>query len=305
MMPDTARTRSRASAMADDTRPDNVISFQGAPGANSDMACRIVFPDMVTLPCEGFAETLAVVREKRAKYAMIPIDNSVAGRVADIHHLLPDSGLHIVAEHFQRINHYLLAPKGTKLPDIKIVHSHVHALNQCRNFIKAHKLKPVVHVDTAGAAHDVAEWNDKSQAAISAPLAAEIYDLEVLRTNIEDAEHNTTRFLVMAREPIDPNPARGPVVTTFVFNVRNVPAALYKALGGFATNGVNMTKLESYMLGGRFTATQFYADVEGHPSERRVKLALEELQFFSTSFMILGVYPAHPYRFQAELEAAK
>lgn len=291
--------------MSDTPNPDNLISFQGALGANSDMACRIVFPEMTTLPCESFSDTLAAVREKRAKYAMIPIDNSVAGRVADIHHLLPDSGLHIVAEHFQRINHYLVAPKGAKLSEVKVVHSHVHALNQCRNFIKGQGLKPVVHVDTAAAAHDVAEWNDKSQAAISAPLAAEIYGLDVLRTNIEDAEHNTTRFLVMSREAVDPNPARGPVVTSFVFNVRNVPAALYKALGGFATNGVNMTKLESYMLGGRFTATQFYADVEGHPSERRLQFALEELQFFSTSFKILGVYAAHAYRFQAELTAAK
>lgn len=291
--------------MADPLKSDNAIAFQGAPGANSDMACRIVFPDMTTLPCESFEETFAAVRERRARVAMIPIENSLAGRVADIHHLLPDSGLHITAEHFQRVHHCLLAPKGTKLEDLKEVHSHVHALNQCRKLIAQSGLKPVVHVDTAGAARDVALWRDKTKAAIAAPLAAEIYGLEVLRTNIEDAAHNTTRFLVMAREPVDPNPARGPVVTSFVFNVRNVPAALYKALGGFATNGINMTKLESYMLGGRFTATQFYADVEGHPSERRLKLALEELSFFSTSFMILGVYPAHPYRYQAELASAE
>ncbi|HYB11772.1 MAG TPA: prephenate dehydratase [Alphaproteobacteria bacterium] len=291
--------------MPDKTDPEKLISFQGASGANSDMACRIVFPEMTTLPCETFEETLAAVREKRAAYAMIPIDNSVAGRVADIHHLLPESGLHIVAEHFQRINHNLVAPKGAKLSDIEVVHSHVHALNQCRNFIRRHNFKPVVHVDTAAAAADVARWNDKRQAAISSSLAAEIYGLEILGANIEDADHNTTRFLVMARAAVDPNPARGPVITTFVFNVRNVPAALYKALGGFATNGVNMTKLESYMLGGRFTATQFYSDVEGHPNERRLKLALEELKFFSTSFEILGVYPAHPYRYQAELSAVR
>ena len=290
--------------MPDVKTPDRRIAFQGARGANSDMACRIVFPELASLPCESFEETFAAVREGRAELAMIPIENSVAGRVADIHHLLPDSGLRIIAEHFQRINHYLLAPQGAKLEDIKAVHSHVHALNQCRRLIAKLKLKPVVHVDTAGAAADVAKWNDKSQAAIAPALAGEIYGLDVLRADIEDAEHNTTRFLVMARELIDPNPARGPVVTTFVFNVRNVPAALYKALGGFATNGVNMTKLESYMLGGRFTATQFYADVEGHPSERRLKLALEELEFFSTSFMILGVYPAHPYRDQSELKSA-
>jgi prephenate dehydratase len=281
---------------------DHLIAFQGAPGANSDMACRIVFPELSTLPCESFEETFAAVRERRARLAMIPVDNSVAGRVADIHHLLPDSGLHITAEHFQRINHFLLAPKGARLEDVKVVHSHIHALNQCRRMLVQLGIKPVVHVDTAGAARDVAAWGDKAQAAIASSLAAEIYGLDVLRTNIEDAEHNTTRFLVMAREAIDPNPARGPVVTTFVFNVRNVAAALYKALGGFATNGVNMTKLESYMLGGRFTATQFYADVEGHPTERGLKRALEELAFFSTSLKILGVYPAHAYRYQAELK---
>ena len=289
--------------MSTKSSPDQTIAFQGAPGAYSDLACRIVFPEMTTRPSEAFEDAFAAVRDHAAKYAMIPIENSVAGRVADIHHLLPDSGLNIVAEHFQRVNHNLMAPKGAKLEGVKEVHSHVHALNQCRNILKQLKLTPVVHVDTAGAARDVAKWNDPTKAAIASPLAAEIYGLETLRASIEDAEHNTTRFLVMAREPIDPNPARGPVVTTFVFNVRNVPAALYKAMGGFATNGVNMTKLESYMLGGRFTATQFYADVEGHPSDRRLKLALEELKFFSTSFMILGVYSAHPYRFQAELGA--
>jgi prephenate dehydratase len=285
--------------------PASLIAFQGAPGAYSDLACREVFPRLKTLPCAAFEDAMAAVRRGGARFALLPIENSLAGRVADIHHLMPDSGLHIIAEHFQRINHHLLAPKGAKLEDVKLVHSHVHALNQCRRLLAQLKLKPVVHVDTAGAAADVAKWNDKTQAAIASSLAGEIYDLQVLRSNIEDAEHNTTRFLVMAREPIDPNPARGQVVTSFVFNVRNVPAALYKALGGFATNGVNMTKLESYMLGGRFTATQFYADVEGHPSERRLKLALEELKFFSTSFMILGVYPAHPYRYQAELASAE
>jgi prephenate dehydratase len=288
---------------SDQSDPGKTIAFQGMPGANSDMACRVVFPEMATLPCESFEDTFAAVRENRARLAMIPIENSLAGRVADIHHLLPESGLHIIAEHFHRVHHSLLAPKGAKLEGVAKVHSHIHALNQCRRVIAQLKLKPIVHVDTAGAARDVAAWGDKSQAAIAPPLAAEIYGLDTLRANIEDAQHNTTRFLVMAREPIDPNPARGPVVTTFVFNVRNVPAALYKALGGFATNGVNMTKLESYMLGGRFTATQFYSDVEGHPSERRLALALEELKFFSTSFKLLGVYPAHPYRYQAEVNA--
>ncbi len=300
-----AASRAKREPAAAKGDPDRLIAFQGAPGANSDMACRAVFPELGSLACESFEDTFAAVREGRARYAMIPIENSVAGRVADIHHLLPDSGLHIIAEHFQRVNHYLLAPKDARLEDIKAVHSHVHALNQCRNLIARYGLKAVAHLDTAGAARDIAAAGDKTQAAIASPLAGEIYGLATLLPNVEDAQHNTTRFIVMAREPVDPNPARGPVVTSFVFNVRNVPAALYKALGGFATNNVNMTKLESYMLGGRFTATQFYADVEGHPSERRLALALEELRFFSTSFSILGVYPAHPYRFQSELQAAK
>jgi prephenate dehydratase len=291
--------------MAETADPDRLIAFQGAPGANSDMACRAVFPALGTLPCESFEDTFAAAREGLARYAMIPIENSIAGRVADIHHLLPDSGLHIVAEHYQRVNHYLLAPKGARLEGMRAVHSHVHALNQCRKLIARLGVKPVVHVDTAGAARDIAALGDPTQAAIASPLAAEIYGLDVLLPDVEDERHNTTRFLVMARAPIDPDPAAGLVVTSFVFNVRNVPAALYKALGGFATNGINMTKLESYMLGGRFTATQFYADVEGHPRERRIALAFEELRFFSTSFVVLGVYPAHPYRRESELQAAK
>jgi prephenate dehydratase len=304
-MKSRSATKAKPAPAEGETNPDRLIAFQGAPGANSDMACRAVFPELDTLPCESFEDTFAAVREGRARYAMIPVENSVAGRVADIHHLLPDSGLHIIAEHFQRVNHYLLAPKGAELAGIKAVHSHVHALNQCRAMIARYKLKAVVHIDTAGAARDIAAAGDKTQAAIASPLAGEIYGLATILPDVEDSEHNTTRFLVMAREPIDPNPARGPVVTTFVFNVRNVPAALYKALGGFATNGVNMTKLESYMVGGRFAATLFYADVEGHPRERRLTLALEELNFFSTSLTVLGVYPAHPYRFQSELQAAK
>jgi prephenate dehydratase len=276
--------------------PASLIAFQGAPGAYSDLACREVFPKLATLPCAGFEDAIAAVRRGRARLAMLPIENSVAGRVADIHHLMPHSGLHIIAEHFQRVNHHLLAPKGATLKSLKTVRSHVHALSQCRVLIRKLGLKAIVAADTAGAAAEVAERGDPSEAAIASALAGEIYGLVSLRRNIEDAEHNTTRFLVMAREPKRPKPGAGLIVTTFVFRVRNVPAALYKAMGGFATNGVNMTKLESYMLGGRFTATQFYADVEAHPHDRPLKLALEELRFFSREVRILGVYPGHPFR---------
>lgn len=276
----------------------NKIAFQGLPGAYSDMACRAVFPGMATLPCPSFEDTFAAVHEGLADLAMIPIDNSVAGRVADIHHLLPDSGLHIIAEHFQRVNHQLLAPKGASLEDIRIVRSHVHALSQCRKLIRELKIRPIVHADTAGAAKELAERGDRAEAAIASRLAAEIYDLAILRDGVEDDLHNTTRFVVMAREPVHPDPDTGLVVTSFVFNVRNVPAALYKALGGFATNGVNMTKLESYMVRGDFVATQFYVDIEGHPEQTSVRLALEELGFFSREVRILGVYPGHPLRLE-------
>jgi prephenate dehydratase len=281
--------------MAEATDPSRTIAFQGAPGAYSDLACRRVFPAMTTLPCAAFEDAFAAVREGRARLAMIPIENSVAGRVADIHHLMPDSGLYIIAEHFERVNHHLLALPGARLDDIRAVRSHVHALSQCRNFVRAHRLQPVVRADTAGSAAEIRELGDPTVAAIASELAGEIYGLISLAQNIEDAEHNTTRFLVMARAAKWPQ-AGSPAVTTFVFNVRNVPAALYKALGGFATNGVNMTKLESYMVAGRFSATQFYADVEAHPEDRPLKLALEELRFFSTEVTILGVYPAHPQR---------
>ncbi|NQV21294.1 MAG: prephenate dehydratase [Rhodospirillales bacterium] len=276
--------------------PQNTVAFQGELGANSHLACQMVHPNMSVLPCTTFDDVFAAVENGDARLAMIPIENSVAGRVADIHHLLPESGLFIVAEHFQRVNHQLLAPKGASLDGLKAVHSHVHALSQCRNFIRQRGLEPVVHVDTAGAARDVSARNDPAVAAIASGLAAEIYGLDVLASDIEDADHNTTRFIVMAREPDDPGASDGPVMTSFIFQVRNVPAALYKALGGFATNGVNMVKLESYQIGGSFNATLFYADIEGHPSQRNVELAMEELDFFSTSVRIKGTYPAHPYR---------
>jgi len=281
--------------MSASSTPSNTIAFQGSPGAYSDLACRTVYPRMATLPCNDFAETFAAVRDGRARLAMIPVENSVAGRVADIYHLLPDSRLYIIDEHFQRVEHHLLAPRGATVAGLKTVTSHVHALGQCRNLIRSLRVKPVVAADTAGAAAEVARRGDKTVAAIASSLAGKLYRLKSLRANIEDAEHNTTRFLVMARKPADPGRSKS-VITTFVFRVRNVPAALYKAMGGFATNGVNMTKLESYMVGGDFFATQFYADVEGHPHDRLLRLALEELRFFSTKLKILGVYPANPFR---------
>ena len=276
--------------------PARAIAFQGAPGAYGDLACREAYPALQSLPCPSFEDAFAAVREGKAALGMIAVENSIAGRVADIHHLLPGSGLHIIGEHFQRVNHHLLAPKGASLKTIRSVHSHVHALSQCRDVIRALKLKPIVHPDTAGAAADIARRGDPSEAAIASALAGEIYGLVSLKADIEDAEHNTTRFLVMAKEPINPDPAAGPVITSFLFRVRSVPAALYKALGGFATNGVNITKLESYIIDGAFTVAQFYADIEGHPDQRPVRLALEELSFFSREVRILGVYPAHPFR---------
>jgi len=279
-------------------QPHDLIAFQGLPGAYSDLSCRSVFPEMKTLPCATFEDAFAAVREGRARLAMIPVENSVAGRVADNHQLLPEGGLHIIGEHFQRVNHQLLAPKGATLQTIKTVRSHIQALSQCRKLTRELGLEVIQHADTAGAAAEIAKLDDARHAAIASELAAEIYGLDILKSNIEDAEHNTTRFLIMSREPKIPPAGSTKVVTTFVFRVRSVPAALYKALGGFATNGVNMTKLESYMVGGRFTAVQFYADVEGHPDERPLRLALEELDFFARDVKILGVYPASLFRYQ-------
>lgn len=281
---------------APEAAPESAIAFQGVPGAYSDMACRAARPQMTTLPCASFEDTFAAVREGRARLAMIPIENSSAGRVADIHHLLPESGLHIIGEHFQKVEHQLLAPKGATRDQIQTVHSHVQALSQVRNYTRREGLRPVVHADTAGAAKEVAELGDPTRAAVASQLAGEIYDLQVLDANIQDIPHNTTRFIIMAEEPIDPPHDHSPVITTFVFRVRSVPASLYKALGGFATNGVNITKLESYIIDGSFTVAQFYADIEGHPEDRMVRLALEELSFFSREVKILGVYPANPFR---------
>ena len=282
-----------AAAAADAALP---IAFQGWPGAHSDMACRQAFSGRRTLPCRSFEEAIASVHDGRAAAALIPVENSVAGRVADVHHLLPDSGLYITGEYFHQVNHYLLGVPGARVEQIRRVHSHVHALGQCRRLIRKHGLDPVVHADTAGAAKMVAELGDPAEAAIASSLAGEIYGLERLMDEVEDAAHNTTRFLIMERQARWPAPGSGRIITSFVFSVRSVPAALYKALGGFATNGVNMIKLESYILDGAFTVAQFYADIEGHPDQRPVRLALEELGFFSREVKILGVYPASDFR---------
>ena len=274
------------------------IAFQGEPGANSHIACNEAYRGHEALPCATFEDAFAAVRTGRAVLAMIPIDNSVAGRVADIHHLMPESGLHIVSEWFLPVQHQLMAPNGASLKTIRTVESHVHALGQCRNIIRKLGIKAVVAADTAGAAREVAEAGDVTRAALATELAAKIYGLKILKRNVADAKHNTTRFVVLARKPQWASRSQKRVMTTFVFQVRNIPAALYKALGGFATNGINMTKLESYMVDGSFTATQFYADVQGHPKDRGLELALEELEFVSqpNTLRILGVYPGHKFR---------
>lgn len=272
------------------------IAYQGEPGSNSHLVCKQHYADWEAVPCASFEDVFAAVESGDAELAMIPIDNSIAGRVADIHHFLPTSGLHIIGEHFLRIQFHLMAVEGASLDTIKTVHSHVHALGQCRRIIREHHLVTVISGDTAGAAREVAEAGDITQAAIAPPLAAEIYGLQILARDVEDEEHNTTRFVVLSPEYVQAPRGQGPVVTSFIFNVRNLPAALYKALGGFATNGVNMTKLESYMVGGHFAATQFLAEVDGHPDDPGLKNALEELAFFTTDIKILGVYPADPFR---------
>ncbi len=267
------------------------IAFQGQPGAYSDLACRTAFPGRPTLPCETFAQAIEAVRSGAAELGMLACENSLAGRVPDIHALLPDSGLSITGEHFQRVEHCLLAPRGATLAGLKRVHSHAVALGQVRRLIEELGVRAVVQADTAGSAELVARLGGTEDAAVASRLAAELYGLDVLRANVEDASHNTTRFYVCAREPRTPPPDAPGLMTTFVFRVRNVPAALFKALGGFATNGVNMTRLESYMLDGQFTATRFLCDVDGHPEQPALRLALEELSFFSRETRVLGVYP--------------
>ncbi len=273
-----------------------MISFQGIPGAYSDLACRAAFPGMPTLPCETFELAIAAVREGRAELAMLACENSLAGRVPDIHMLLPDSGLSIVGEHFQRVEHCLLAIPGTTIDQVRRIHSHPVALGQIRGIIRELGVDAVIETDTAGSAKLVAAWNRHEDAAVASSLAAEIHGLTILRANVEDAAHNTTRFYICAQDPLHTTPVTENIMTTFVFRVRNVPAALYKALGGFATNGINMSRLESYMVGGQFTATQFMCDVDGHPEQPGLRRALEELSFFTRETKVLGVYKRAPFR---------
>lgn len=268
------------------------IAFQGVLGAYSHQACFEAYPDADVIPCNTFQGAIEAVRSGRADLAMLPVENSTYGRVADIHQLLPDSGLHIIGEHYVRVHINLLAVPGASIADIKTAMSHTVLLGQCRTFLKQHEIEPVTGVDTAGSAEIVAEMGGQSQAALASELAGEIYGLNVIAKHIEDESNNTTRFLVMSPNPAHASLDAGEVKTSFVFRVRNIPAALYKAMGGFATNGINMVKLESYMVDGSFTATQFYADIIGHPDDPAVQRAMEELAYFTSHVEILGVYKA-------------
>ena len=279
------------------------IAYQGEPGANSHIACAAVYPDWEPMPCATFEDALGAIQEGAAGLGMIPIENSIAGRVADIHHFLPRSGLHIIGEYFLPIHFQLMALKGTSLSTVTDVYSHIHGLGQCRNIIRKLGLTAHDGGDTAGSARQVRDWNDPTRAALAPALAADIYGLDVLAHDVEDFAHNTTRFVVLSKTPDWVAPDNGPMVTTFVFRVRNVPAALYKALGGFATNGVNMSKIESYRGEGGFAATQFLVEVDGHPDDPALKLAFDELAFFTREVRILGVYPAHPFRIESQKAA--
>ncbi|MGI9523142.1 MAG: prephenate dehydratase [Hyphomicrobiaceae bacterium] len=283
----------------DEAMQRDIIAYQGETGANSHVACSQAYPNSTPLACPTFEDAVAAVKTARAKYAMIPIENTLAGRVADVHHLLPNAELYMVGEHFLPIHFQLMGIRGAELTAITDVYSHVHALGQCRKIVRKLSARAHVSGDTAGAARHISQWADPTKAALAPRLAAEVYDLDILAENVEDEAHNTTRFVILSGEPDDAEADAGPCITTFIFRVRNVPAALYKAMGGFATNGVNMTKLESYQIGGSFTATMFYADIEGHPEDRSVRLALEELSFFSSELRVLGTYPASPYRAKA------
>lgn len=272
------------------------IAFQGEPGAYSHQACRQARPDMEAVPCATFEDAIEMVRKGDADLAMLPIENSTYGRVADIHRLMPASGLHIIEEAFVRVHINLLGLAGSKTADIQSAMSHTVLLGQCRDFLQGNGIRAVVGADTAGSAEHIAQIGDPHQGALASELAGEIYGLDILARHIEDHDKNTTRFLLMSREPNLKRRGDSGMITSFVFRVRNIPAALYKAMGGFATNSVNMTKLESYMVDGVFTATQFYADIEGHPDDRNVQLALEELDYFTEKMTLLGVYPADPRR---------
>lgn len=276
--------------------PLRTVTYQGVPGAFSYEACGQAEPDLYAVPCASFEEVLLAVREGRAERALIPIENSTFGRVADIHRLLPKSGLHIVAEHFMPIELQLLARPGASLSGIRTAQSHPVALGQCRRFLHEHGIEAIQVVDTAAAAADIARHGDPSRAAIASESAGAIYGLDSVAAGIQDDKHNTTRFLVMAREPLELESRTKPVITSIVFVVRNVPAALYKALGGFATASVNVVKIESYMMEGSFSTVQFYVEFEGHPEEERVRIAIDELRYYCSHTRILGVYRAHPYR---------
>ena len=281
---------------ADNSTPK--IAFQGVLGAYSHIACMTACPGFEPVAKSRFSGMISAVQNHEADMAMVPVENSTAGRVSDIHHILPESGLHIIGEHFQPVEHKLLGIKGAQLADITEVHSHEQGLAQCRNTLAALDIKPVIHPDTAGAAKDVAARQDKSVGAIASSLAGEIYGLDVVKQDINDEAANTTRFLLMAREPKLPQLSDMPAMTTMIFRVRSVPAVLYKALGGFATNGINLTKLESYMIGSNFEAAQFYIDCEGHIDSEPMKMALEELKFYCVKdgIQIMGCYPASPAR---------
>lgn len=280
------------------------IAFQGKEGAHADLACRSHYPYLHTHACSTFDDVFDLVEQGKVSLGLIPIENSQAGRVAEIHQILPRTNLHIVGEHFQKVEHHLLAPKGTKLEDIKAVYSHPQALMQCREHLRELKLPGESYSNTAMAAADVAKWNDKSKAALASRLAAELYGLDVIQADMQDSNDNVTVFAAIAKEPKEIAAGEKNVLTTVIFTVRNIPAALYKALGGFATNSVNMLKLESYIPGGVSSTAQFYITLEGNPQDRNVQLALEELGFFCKKVQVLGVYPADPARFVKALEAA-
>lgn len=272
------------------------IAYQGVPGAYSHIACRNVFPGQDYISCDTFEIAMDLVQKKQADLAMIPVENSNAGRVADVHFLLPDAGLYINGEYFLRIEHQLLGLPGSKLPEIVSASSHPQALAQCSEFLKRHNIKSIARIDTAKSCEDILRNNDKTQTAIASKLAAEIYGLEILRPNIENASNNTTRFLIMSTNNQIPENDGKKFITSFVFHVKSIPAALYKALGGFATNGINITKLESYLVDGKFVSAQFYVEIEAHPAEKSYQNAFDELTFFADAVKVLGTYPVHPYR---------
>jgi len=271
------------------------VAFQGDLGAYSHEAALNARPDAYPVPCATFDDVIAAIHAKEADLAMLPVENSTYGRVADIHRLLPQSGLHIVDEGFVRVRINLMAPKGRTLDEVNLVRAHLVLIPQARSFLQKHGIVAEAAADSAGAAAELARTAAPGEGALASAVAADIHGLDILARDIEDEHHNTTRFLLMAHD-LDTTRRSEQMITTFVFEVRNIPAALYKAMGGFATNGVNMTKLESYMVGGSFTATQFYADIEGHPEDPPVQRALEELRYFTNMLEILGVYPAHPDR---------